>query len=107
MGTEAVGFTGRAEEPTRRVLGKIRLILGSASIDLLHRSGESLAGLIAYVDLPPLTALEIAAQRPALERSGGSVAFRAAEAFARPANRPRADFRGMGLATLKKAARRR
>ena len=44
------------------------LILGSASIDLLRQSGESLAGRIAYVELPPLTALEIDAQRPALEQ---------------------------------------
>jgi uncharacterized protein len=35
------------------------LILGSASLDLLRHSGESLAGRIAYVDLTPLTALEI------------------------------------------------
>jgi len=39
------------------------LILGSASIDLLRQSGESLAGRIAYVDLPPLTALEVAPGR--------------------------------------------
>ena len=35
------------------------LILGSASIDLLRQSGESLAGRIAYVDLAPLNALEV------------------------------------------------
>ena len=35
------------------------LILGSASIDLLRQSGESLAGRIEYVDLTPLTVLEI------------------------------------------------
>lgn len=44
------------------------LILGSASIDLLRQSGESLAGRIAYVDLTPLTALEVDAQRPAVEQ---------------------------------------
>lgn len=44
------------------------LILGSASIDLLRQSGETLAGRIAYVDLTPLTALEVDAQRPALEQ---------------------------------------
>lgn len=38
------------------------LILGSASIDLLRQSGESLAGRIAYVDLPPLGVLEVAAE---------------------------------------------
>ncbi len=35
------------------------LILGSASLDLLRHSGESLAGRIAYIDLTPLTALEV------------------------------------------------
>ncbi|MFV1984748.1 MAG: AAA family ATPase [Thiohalomonadales bacterium] len=35
------------------------LILGSASPDLLKQSGESLAGRIAYIDMTPLTALEI------------------------------------------------
>jgi len=44
------------------------LILGSASIDLLRQSGESLAGRIAYVDLAPLTALEVAPGRADLER---------------------------------------
>ena len=44
------------------------LILGSASIDLLRQSGESLAGRIAYVNLTPLTALEVDAQRPGLEQ---------------------------------------
>lgn len=35
------------------------LLLGSASIDLLKQSGESLAGRIAYVDMSPLNVLEI------------------------------------------------
>ena len=35
------------------------LILGSASIDLLRQSGESLAGRIAYVDMGPFDCLEI------------------------------------------------
>lgn len=35
------------------------LVLGSAAIDLLRQSGESLAGRIAYVDLGPLNVLEI------------------------------------------------
>jgi len=35
------------------------LILGSASIELLRQSGESLAGRIAYIDLGPLNLLEI------------------------------------------------
>jgi predicted AAA+ superfamily ATPase len=37
------------------------LILGSASMDLLRQSGETPAGRIAYVDLPPLTASEVKA----------------------------------------------
>jgi len=35
------------------------LILGSASIDLLRQSGETLAGRIEYVDMTPLTVLEV------------------------------------------------
>jgi len=35
------------------------LLLGSASMDLLRQSGESLAGRIAYIDLPPLGVLEV------------------------------------------------
>jgi uncharacterized protein len=35
------------------------LILGSATIDLLRQSGESLAGRITYVDLAPLTVDEV------------------------------------------------
>lgn len=35
------------------------LILGSASIDLLRQSGESLAGRIAYVEMGPFDVLEI------------------------------------------------
>jgi predicted AAA+ superfamily ATPase len=34
------------------------LLLGSAGIDLLQQSGESLAGRIAYLELPPIDALE-------------------------------------------------
>ena len=37
------------------------LLLGSASVDLLHQSSESLAGRITYVDLPPLQPDEVAA----------------------------------------------
>lgn len=44
------------------------LILGSASIELLRQSGESLAGRIAYVDLGPLNALEVKQDRAALAR---------------------------------------
>ena len=35
------------------------LILGSASVDLLKQSGESLAGRIEYVELNPLNVLEV------------------------------------------------
>ncbi len=49
------------------------LILGSASIDLLRQSGESLAGRIAYVDLVPLDAMETAqsADQSTLWNRGG------------------------------------
>ena len=44
------------------------LVLGSASIELLRQSGESLAGRITYLDLTPFTPLEVEAGRPARER---------------------------------------
>jgi len=44
------------------------LILGSASVDLLQQSGESLAGRIEYVELNPLDVLESAPDLPAAER---------------------------------------
>lgn len=43
------------------------LVLGSASMDLLRQSSESLAGRIEYVDLGPLNALE-AAPNPSARR---------------------------------------
>lgn len=46
---------GRRE---RKKTGRF-LILGSATIDLLRQSGETLAGRIAYVHMGPLDALEI------------------------------------------------
>ena len=39
------------------------LILGSASLDLLRQTGESLAGRIAYVPLNPIDASEVPADR--------------------------------------------
>jgi predicted AAA+ superfamily ATPase len=42
------------------------LVLGSASIDLLRQSGESLAGRIEYVHLNPLDVLEAAPDRAAM-----------------------------------------
>lgn len=50
------------------------LILGSASIDLLRQTGESLAGRIAYVEMGPFDVLEIGpkpAARMALWLRGG------------------------------------
>lgn len=48
------------------------LILGSASMDLLRQSGESLAGRIAYVELTPIDVLEVpASDREALWLRGG------------------------------------
>jgi len=48
------------------------LLLGSASVDLLQQSGESLAGRIAYLELSPLDALEIpAAEQDRLWTRGG------------------------------------
>ncbi len=38
------------------------LLLGSASIGLLRQSGESLAGRVSYLELPPFTALEVPAE---------------------------------------------
>jgi uncharacterized protein len=44
------------------------LILGSASMDLLRQSGESLAGRIEYIDLAPLDCLEAAPDPAAMNR---------------------------------------
>ena len=42
------------------------LILGSASIDLLRQSGESLAGRISYIEMGPFNMLELPADEPTL-----------------------------------------
>src|ERR1035438_858426 len=42
------------------------LILGSASIDLLRQSGESLAGRITYIDMGPFYTLELPVGEPTL-----------------------------------------
>lgn len=48
------------------------LLLGSASLDLLKQSGETLAGRIAYLELCPIDASEVTAeQRDALWVRGG------------------------------------
>ncbi len=44
------------------------LILGSASIDLLRQSGESLAGRIAYVNMQPLDITEVDPEEKATSR---------------------------------------
>ncbi len=44
------------------------LILGSASIELLRQSGESLAGRIAYVDMGPFDCLEVEPDESTLTR---------------------------------------
>ena len=60
---------GVIDRGRRRGKGKGRfLILGSASIDLLRQSGETLAGRIAYIDMAPLSALEVEDARPSRER---------------------------------------
>ena len=60
---------GVIDRGRRRGRGKGRfLILGSASIDLLQQSGETLAGRIAYVDMAPFAVLEVPDGRAARER---------------------------------------
>ena len=44
------------------------LVLGSASLDLLRQSAESLAGRIAFVELTPIGVHEIERDRPAVDR---------------------------------------
>lgn len=57
------GLIDQARRDGRRA--GLYLLLGSASLDLLKQSGESLAGRIAYLDLNPLDILEVqAAARP-------------------------------------------
>lgn len=60
---------GIIDKGRRKQKGKGRfLILGSASLDLLRQSGESLAGRIAYIDMAPLSVLEVEDNRTARER---------------------------------------
>lgn len=59
---------GVIDKGRRKGRGKGRfLILGSASIDLLRQSGETLAGRIAYIDMTPLTVIETGETRPERE----------------------------------------
>ena len=51
---------GVIDKGRRKKKGKGRfLILGSASVDLLHKSGETLAGRISYINISPFSTLEI------------------------------------------------
>jgi predicted AAA+ superfamily ATPase len=60
---------GVIDQGRRAQKGKGRfLVLGSASIDLLRQSGETLAGRIAYIDLGPFSAIEIEDDRAAREQ---------------------------------------
>lgn len=48
------------------------LLLGSASLDLLHQSGESLAGRISYLEMGPINGLEVPSEdMPSLWNRGG------------------------------------
>lgn len=59
---------GVIDRGRRKGKGKGRfLILGSAAVDLLRQS-ETLAGRIAYIDMTPLTACEVADNRAARDR---------------------------------------
>ncbi len=60
---------GVIDRGRRRGKGKGRfLILGSASVDLLRQSGESLAGRVSYIDMTPITAREVPDDRQFRER---------------------------------------
>ena len=58
---------GLIDEGRRSGKGKGRfLLLGSAAIDLLRQSGDSLAGRIAYVDMGPFDILEVGSDNAAI-----------------------------------------
>ena len=60
---------GIIDEGRRNKQGTGRfLFLGSASMDILKQSGESLAGRIEYVEMNPLDCLEVSAGRETLVR---------------------------------------
>ncbi len=60
---------GVIDRGRRRGKGRGRfLILGSAAIDLLRQSGETLAGRIAYIDMAPFFPLEVEDTRASRER---------------------------------------
>ena len=64
---------GLIDQGRRQGLGTGRfLLLGSATGDLLRQSSESLAGRVAYLELPPLQVLEVGAdQQETLWLRGG------------------------------------
>jgi len=51
---------GRIDQMKRKGLSGRYLLLGSASLDLLHQSSESLAGRISFLELGPLGVSEVA-----------------------------------------------
>jgi uncharacterized protein len=53
------GLIDQARREGRR--SGLYLLLGSANLDLLRQSGESLAGRVAYLELSPLSLLEVGA----------------------------------------------
>jgi hypothetical protein len=60
------GLIDRARRVGRRT--GLFLLLGSASLDLLRQSGESLAGRVSYLELQPFDALEVSGSEVDLER---------------------------------------
>lgn len=64
---------GLIDEGRRKGLRVSRfLLLGSASLDLLRQSGESLAGRISYLEMGPIDGLEVPAEDlPSLWNRGG------------------------------------
>lgn len=73
------GLIDRGRRRGKRV-GRF-LLLGSASMDLLQQSGETLAGRIAYVELAPLDVTEVAREQvdPLWVRGGFPDSFLAAD----------------------------
>jgi hypothetical protein len=66
------GLIDRARRDGRR--SSLYLLLGSAALDLLRQSGETLAGRVSYLELHPFDVLEVgstAAQRDRLWLRGG------------------------------------
>ncbi len=57
-----IDFGRRSKEPGRKRNGRF-LVLGSASIDLLRQSSETLAGRIRYLELTPIDAREVDRER--------------------------------------------